>query len=141
MPRKEEMGMTIDELLQTSYWVIDILPAQVPKDGPGQYFAVEEYFLDEKRLAAINEKHINLVLKLNCYRRISIDGGAGNPAPEMVAEEMRKRYLYIMVDEAMILSEPDDTHLTLFNPNAALLGLVREIAASEGLFVWEPPEQ
>ena len=133
--------MTIDELLQTSYWVIDILPAQVPKDGPGQYFAVEEYFLDEKRLAAIKEKHINLVLKLNCYRRISIDGGAGNPAPEMVAEEMRKRYLYIMVDEAMILSEPDDTHLTLFNPNAALLGLVREIAASEGLFVWEPPEQ
>ena len=133
------MGMTIDELLRTSYWVIDILPAQVPKDGPGQYFAVEKYFLDEKRLAAIKEKHINLVLKLNCYRQISIDSGEGNPAPELVAEEMRKRYLYITVDESMILSEPDDTHLTIFNPDAGLLELVREIAAGEGLYVWKPP--
>ena len=133
------MGMTIDELLRTSYWVIDILPAQVPKDGPGQYFAIEKYFLDEKRLAAIKEKHINLVLKLNCYRQISIDGGEGNPAPELVAEEMRKRYLYITVDESMILSEPDDTHLTIFNPDAGLLELVREIAAGEGLYVWKPP--
>ena len=120
--------MTIDELLKTSYWVIDILPAQVPKDGPGQYFAVEKYFLDEKRLAAIKEKHINLVLKLNCYRQISIDGGAGNPAPELVAAEMRKRYLHIMVDESMILSEPDDADLTIFNPDAELLDLIREIA-------------
>ena len=133
------MGMTIDDLLKTSYWVIDILPSQVPKDGPGQYFAVEKYFLDEKRLAAIKEKHIDLVLKLNCYRRIAIDGGAANPAPELVAAQMRERYLYIMVDEAMILSEPDDTHLTIFNPDAALLELVREIAAGEGLYVWKPP--
>lgn len=139
MTGKEKTGMTIDELLKTSYWVIDILPAQVPKDGPGQYFAVEKYYLDEKRMAAIKEKHINLVLKLNCYRQISIDGGAGNPAPELVAAEMRKRYLHITVDESMILSEPDDTHLTIFNPDAALLDLVREIAAGEGLYVWKPP--
>ena len=44
--------MAIEELLQTSYWVIDILPALVPKDGPGQYFAIEKYFLNEKRLEA-----------------------------------------------------------------------------------------
>ena len=132
--------MTIDDLLKTSYWVIDILPSQVPKDGPGQYFAVEKYFRDEKRRAAIKEKHINLVLKLNCYRQISIDGGAGNPAPELVAAEMRKRYLHIMVDESMILSEPDDTHMTLFDPDEKLLALVRSLAAGEGLFVWQPPE-
>ena len=139
MAGKEEMGMAIEELLQTSYWVIDILPALVPKDGPGQYFAIEKYFLNEKRLEAIKEKHINLVLKLNCYRRISIYGGEDNPAPELLAAEMRERYLYIMVDEAMILSEPDDTHLTIFNPDAGLLDLVREIAAGEGLYVWKPP--
>ena len=35
------MNMTIDELLETPYWIIDILPKQVSKDNPGQYFAVE----------------------------------------------------------------------------------------------------
>ena len=139
MAGKEELGMAIEELLQTSYWVVDILPALVPKDGPGQYFAIEKYFLSGKRLEAIKEKHINLVLKLNCYRKISIYGEEDNPAPELLAAEMRQRYLYIMVDEAMILSEPDDTHLTIFNPDAGLLDLVREIAAGEGLYVWKPP--
>ena len=37
-----KMKKTVDELLQCPYWVIDILPSQVPKDSPGQYFAVEE---------------------------------------------------------------------------------------------------
>ena len=177
--------MTVDELLQTPYWIIDILPAQVPKDSPGQYFAVEKYYLREQRLAEIKQKHINVVLKLNCYRDISIDGGAEfnsssehvqvneepdcspervgeeinlspehgtekinpspehgtekiNPSPEHVAEEMRKRYLYIFTGESMILSEPDDTHMTVFNPDPELLELIRAIASSEGLFVWRP---
>ena len=38
----------IEELLQTPYWIIDILPKQVPKDSPGQYFAVEDFFLKEE---------------------------------------------------------------------------------------------
>ena len=42
----------IDKLLNTPYWVIDILPAQVPKDSPGQYFTIEDYFL-KNRIAEI----------------------------------------------------------------------------------------
>ena len=40
----------------------------------------------------------------------------------------------------MILSEPDDTHLTLFNPDEALLELMMTLAAGEGLYVWQPPQ-
>ena len=89
---------TIDELLQSPYWIIDILPAQVPKDSPGQYFAVEDYFLQDRQLEEIKQKHINLVLKLNCYIDISINEELSiNPSPEHIAQEMRKRYLYIIV--------------------------------------------
>ena len=134
-----EMNKTVEELLQCPYWIIDILPSQVPKDSPGQYFAVEKYFLQGDRIKEIKKKHIDLVLKLNCYRDISIDDETGiNPLPENIAGEMRKRYLYIMIDESMILSEPDDTHLTVFNPDPQLLELIRQIASGEGLFVWKP---
>jgi hypothetical protein len=135
------MKKTIDELLQSPYWIIDILPKQVPKDSPGQYFAVEEYYLSGERLAEIKQKHINVILKLNCYRSISIDEESEeNPSPERIADEMRKRYLYIMVGESMLLSEPDDTHMTVFNPDPQLLELIKSIAAGEGLFVWRPPQ-
>jgi hypothetical protein len=75
--------MDIDKLLNTEYWIIDILPKRVPKD----------------------------------------------------------RYVYIMMGDSMILSEPDDTHMTLFNPDDELLELVKLIASGEGLFVWRGDEQ
>ena len=128
----------IDELLDKPYWIIDILPSRVPKDSPGQYFAVEAYFLKE-RISEIKRKHIDLVLKLNCYRDVGLDGET-NPAPARIAEAMRGRYVYIMLGDAMILSEPDDTHLTLFNPDEGLLALAGELAAGEGLYVWRGDE-
>ena len=125
----------IEELLKKPYWIIDILPKRVPKDSSGQYFAVEEFFLKEQ-LAEIKKKHINVVLKLNCYMDISIDDEE-NPPPEKIRDIMLDRYVYIMVGDAMILSEADDTHMTVFNPGEELLDLIRTVSSAEGLFVWE----
>ena len=127
--------MTIEELLEKTYWIIDILPKQVPKDSPGQYFAIEDFFL-EGQLPEIKKKHINVILKLNCYMDIMIDDEK-NPAPEKIRDTMLGQYVYIMLGNAMILSEPDDTHLTVFNPNEELLDLIMDISPSEGLFVWK----
>ena len=133
------MKKTVEELLQCPYWIIDIMPSQVPADSPGQYFAIEKYFLQGDRLESIKQKHIDLILKLNCYRDIMIfDETETNPSPKHVADEMKNRYLYIMIGESMILSEPDDTHLTVFDPDPELLELIRQIASGEGLFVWKP---
>ncbi len=86
------MKRSIEKLLQTPYWIIDILPAQVPAESAGQFFAVEKYFLEPERIREIKQKHINLVLKLNCYRSISIDEETtANPSPERIA---RENYLY-----------------------------------------------
>ena len=125
----------IEELLKKPYWIIDILPKRVPKDSSGQYFAVEEFFLKEQ-LAEIKKKHINVVLKLNCYMDISINDEE-NPSPEQIRDIMLDRYVYIMVGDAMILSEADDTHMTVFNPGEELLDLIRTVSSAEGLFVWE----
>ncbi len=131
--------MTIDELLKTPYWIIDILPQQVPKDSPGQYFAVADYWHSEPQRTAIKQKHIDLILKLNCYRDLYLDEEeTPNPRPEILVGEMLMRYLCIKVDDAMIVSDPEDTYLTLYNPNEKLLELVKTLAGGEGLFVWQP---
>ena len=125
----------VDKLLNTPYWIIDILPMRVPKDSPGQYFKIEDYFLKE-RLSAIKQKHVNVILKLNCYMDISIDEET-NPSPERIQSIMNERYVYIMVGDSMILSEPDDTHMTVFNPDKRLLSLLNTVSSGEGLFVWK----
>ena len=130
--------MTIEELLEKPYWIIDILPKRVPKDSPGHYFAVEDFFL-KKQLLEIKKKHINVILKLNCYMDISIEDEK-NPAPGQIRDTMLERYVYIMLEDAMILSEVDDTHMTLFNSDEKLLNLITQVASSEGLFVWKGKE-
>ena len=135
------MRKTVDELLQMPYWVIDFLPAQVPADSPGQFFAVEKYFLDDGRLAMIKQKHINIILKLNCYMAVSTDDGASwNPSPAQIAAQMRETALSVRIGDALILSESDALHLTVFNPDEKLLKMIREIASGEGMFVWQPPQ-
>ena len=131
------MSKTIEELLHSPYWIIDILPKQVPEGSAGQYFAIEKY-LRETQLSDIKKKHVNLILKLNCYRDISLDEDKEvNISPEQIADAIYKRYVNIMVDDAMIVSEPEDTYLTICNPDEDLLTLIRELASGEGMFVWK----
>ena len=130
------MSRTIEELLHAPYWIIDILPKQVPEGSAGQYFAIEKY-LRETQLSDIKKKHVNLILKLNCYRDISLDEDKEiNISPKKIADAIHKRYVNIMVDDAMIVSEPEDTYLTIYNPDEDLLTLMRELASGEGMFVW-----
>ena len=131
------MSKTIEELLNTPYWIIDILPKQVPAGSAGQYFAIEKY-LRETQLSDIKKKHVNLILKLNCYKDISLDEDKEiNISPKKIADAIHKRYVNIMVDDAMIVSEPEDTYLTIYNPDEDLLTLIRELASGEGMFVWK----
>ena len=59
--------MDIEGYFDRQYWVVDILPKQVPADAPGQYFQVEEYWLETGWLKDIRKKFLNILLKLNCY--------------------------------------------------------------------------
>ena len=68
--------MMIEEYLEKPYWVIDILPKQVPADSRGQYFEIEEYYLEHPQIDIIYKKFTNILLKLNCYEDfvVSRDG-------------------------------------------------------------------
>ena len=125
----------IEELLEKPYWIIDILPFRVPENSTGQYFAVEDYYLQEQ-ISKIKQKHIDLILKLNCYLDIIVEGEI-NPKPFLTARIMKERYSCILVENSMIQSEPDDTCLTLYDPDEKLLELVKTLAAGEGLYVWK----
>ena len=126
----------IDELLEKPYWIIDILPKQVPADSAGQFFAVEQYFLNQEE---VEQKKINVILKLNCYEDIFLcEDEEENPEPERTDEAIRNEYCNILVREALIVSDPEDTYMTVYDPDDELLELTKVIAASEGMFVWQP---
>ena len=62
----------IDELLTKPCWIIDILPEQVPGNGPGQFFAIEKAFLHDPDL---RRKQADLLLKLGLIRKLAAAEG------------------------------------------------------------------
>ena len=136
----------IEAYLSRPYWIIDILPKQVPADGAGQYFAIEKYFLSSPCLDAIYQKFANVILKLNCYYDIMV-GLAGddkwlvNPTPEdLIHSVLERKSLNILLNnvQAMIAITGDDHYMTLYGPNEETLEIITALAAAEGLHVWKP---
>ena len=137
-------------LLEGPYWIVDILPEQVPKDAPGQYFSVEQYFLLPGRIRPLFRTYAEILLRLNCYfdMYVSFDSCMSwdrNPDPEPFAARTTglsgNQFLRAVFpsQRAMIDVEPDSTCMTVYDPDDMLRSKVRKLAEAEGLFVWQPP--
>ena len=142
--------MSVEELLLRPYSVVDILPRQVPADSRGQYFKVEDYYLND--MGRLCRKYADVLLKLNCYYDLAFSHDAEhwqvNPAPEAIVRmvsacmsaEPREWFLYVTLAEStmLLVLQRDTTYMTLYNPSGELLQLLRPLALAEGLFVWSP---
>ena len=140
------------ELLEGPYCIVDILPEQVSADGGGQYFAVERYYLQPERIRALRRRYAEILLRLNCYydMAVSFDSCASwetNPDPEAFVERVinltGNDFLRAVFagQNAMIDCEPEETWLTVYDPDAVLQPLLTALAAAEGFFIWSPPQE
>lgn len=136
-----------DEFFETPFWVIDFLPEQVPADGEGQFFAIEEYYLKQPRRGALQKKFLDILLKLNCYYNFEVwplehINCEINPAPDILEELMMgmDEALNIVLPSvnSLIVTQPDDLHMTVYNPDEKLLELLQKLALAAGLYVWKP---
>lgn len=138
--------LDLEVFLSKPYWIIDILPKQVPADAGGQYFTIEKHFLSSPHVNAIYRQFAKVVLKLNCYDDImvfKVDGETWteNPAPgvlEQIVLERKPLFVVLKHADAMISITGDDHNMTVYGANEATLQLISSIASSEGLHVWKP---
>ena len=130
------------------YWIIDILPMQVPMHSPGRYFTVERYF--RSHLDEILRKFASLLNKLNCYCHLEVGWDGENYTDDFAPEALERLFkaansspdpLYIRVNssDAIFVYANGDHYMTLYEPDPELIRLVSRLASSEGLFVWSSP--
>lgn len=136
-----------EQLLETSCWVIDPLPCQVPADGEGQFFAAEQYWLAPPRMAELRAHFFQILLKLNCYYDLYVsspseDTMVRNPDPASFASRMlldsSEFNILIPSQDSLITLRSGDLNLTVYHPSEQMLPLLTRLAAAEGLFFWNP---
>lgn len=135
----------IDKLLNKSYYIIDFFPMQVPKESNGQFFEVETYLLRHFKRYGLQNKFIGIILKLMCYYRISVfenEEWMEQPSPEVIIRFVEKimqhhsgtMNVLFTEKEALLVVDGDCLHLTIYNPDEEMCILLKDIAASEGMF-------
>ncbi|QAT42990.1 hypothetical protein [Aminipila luticellarii] len=137
----------IEELLNASCYVIDILPQRVKKESEGQYFAIEEFFFQPAELDRLNRRFAHILLKLNCYYDFQVsyhDQWNKNPSPQELVDwifqcmEDKKKCMNILIEKenTLIMVNGDDLYMSLYNPSHELLTLIEKLTGAEGLFIW-----
>ena len=146
---EQDFDKIVEQLLETPVWVIDMLPKQVPQGSKGQFFAVEQFYLQEPRHGRLCRLFADVLLKLNCYHDLHInhdDEWYKNPEPAVLVawlnEALQHGHLCALIDvgDALITASGGDTHLSLYNPSPDLLEVVGHVANAAGLFLWQPPQ-
>ncbi len=140
------MMVDIEELLSKPYWIVDILPKQVPANSGGQYFTIEKYFLKSPHVDAIYRKFAGVLLKLNCYVDLAVfkvedESWVENPAPdnlERLVLERKPLFVVLKQSQTMLSITGDDHNMTLYGADEETLQLISSIASAEGLSVWKP---
>ena len=144
---ENDYNENVERLLEAPYWVIDFLPMQVPQDSAGQFFAVEQYYLQEPQHERLCCQLADVLLKLNCYHDLMVshdDAWFSNPGPAMLVEwltvALRRGHLCALIDDgaSLITASSGNICMTLYNPSPGLLQLVQQLAAAAGLFLWQP---
>ena len=144
-----EKKMT-ESLMEKPYWVIDILPEQIPGERAERYFAAEKYWLQSPALTDIRQRFTDVLLKLNCYSDYQVcfadaDQYVCNPAPELLASWILtgKEDLCIVLpgEDSLITLNHDDLYMTVYHPSEKLLDRIRQLVSSSGLFLRQPEEQ
>ena len=127
----------IEKLLETECWIIDVLPRRVSKARAKQYSDLEKMFLHSEELV---KKHYNIILKLNCYYKLKLVDFSGEDLGDVNSESLLKyvgqKPIYLLLANSLFSLDPDNMHMTLYNPTNAILTIMKKIASSEGMFVW-----
>ena len=139
----------IETLLNKPYWVIYILPEQVPENSAVQYFAIEQYYLQQPGITDILHRFTAVLLKLNCYSDFLVcfpdqEQQIRNPAPEKLAswinEKQKDLCIVLAGEDVLITLNHNDTCMTVYNPSEALIYQIRNLAIAHGLFFWQPKQ-
>ena len=134
----------VDRLLETPCYIIDFIPLQVPKNCGGQYFKVENYFLNHSDRYGLRDRFIRTILKAMCYYPISVYRGEWieQPSPEQVAEIIDTIMENHSGDMNMLLTSKgarlqfgwDCLNISIYNPDEEMCVLFEQLATSEGMF-------
>ena len=145
----EKLDSIREALLLKPYRIIDFLPARTPERFAAAYSALEKHCFRDPGTDMPYTRFLSLLVKLGCYCDIAVcraddEKWSDSPEPEYLSKalfelaETRRGGLHFLADGGTLLITLDagDLNMTVYGCSPRTMRRIKQLARSEGLFVW-----
>lgn len=141
------MHYKTDALFDALYWLINIVPSQVPESRAEEYFALEREYRQTEKLAQLYALFAGLLtLVSERYDAVLLtfpqNQTTEKPSERQITDAVQthKRrgavQLFLPKEETLFTLDAEDLHMTVYLPKKELLTFLKEEAAKRNLYLW-----
>ena len=145
------LDITVERLLEDDYWIIDILPSQIPIEKQAEYRALTDEYFESGKVAQLHRRYADILTMINSRFKtamlcmpedewtISPDNSAVNDA---VIHHTERGCVDLLLpeEETLISLQAEDLYITVYHPTEEILSLLRQAVSESGFYIWQTPQ-
>ena len=145
------LDITVERLLEDDYWIIDILPSQIPIEKQAEYRALTDEYFESGKVAQLHRRYADILTMINSRFKTAMlcmpeDEWTISPHNNDVRDAVMHHTergcvdLLLPEEETLISLQAEDLYITVYHPTEELLSLLRQAVSESGFYIWQTPQ-
>ena len=145
------LDITVERLLEDDYWIIDILPSQIPIEKQAEYRALTDEYFESGKVAQLHRRYADILTMINSRFKTAMlcmpeDDWMISPHDNAVKDAVIHHTergcvdLLIPEEDTLISLQAEDLYITVYHPTKEILSLLRKAVSESGFYIWQTPQ-
>ena len=145
------LDITVERLLEDDYWIIDILPSQIPIEKQAEYRALTDEYYESGKIAQLHQRYADILTMINSRFKTDMlcmpeDEWTISPDDVAVKDAVIHHTergcvdLLLPEEETLISLQAEDLYITVYHPTEEILSLLRQAVSESGFYIWQTPQ-
>ena len=145
------LDIAVDRLLEDDYWIIDILPSQIPIEKQAEYRALTDEYFESGKVAQLHRRYADILTMINSRFKTAMlcmpeDEWTISPDDVAVKDAVIHHTergcvdLLLPEEETLISLQAEDLYITVYHPTEEILSLLRQAVSESGFYIWQTPQ-
>ena len=142
------LDITVERLLEDDYWIIDILPSQIPIEKQAEYRALTDEYYESGKIAQLHQRYADILTMINSRFKTAMlcmpeDEWTISPDDVAVKDAVIHHTergcvdLLLTEEETLISLQAEDLYITVYHPTDEIISLLRQAVSESGFYIWQ----
>ena len=145
------LDITVERLLEDDYWIIDILPSQIPIEKQAEYRALTDEYFESGKVAQLHRRYADILTMINSRFKTAMlcmpedewtISPHNNDVKDAVIHHTERGCVDLLLpeEETLISLQAEDLYITVYHPTEEILSLLRQAVSESGFYIWQTPQ-